>query len=119
MRVAEMRMVRWMCGFTRTDRVRNDVIRGLVKVAPIEEKMRESRLRWLNHVKRRSMAAPVRKCELIDLPGGKRGRGRPKKSLDEVIREDLKVVGLTKDLTQDRRLWRNKIRILDGREATL
>ena len=38
------------------------------------------------------MATPVRRCELIDLPGGKRGRGRPKKSLDEVIREDLKVV---------------------------
>jgi len=51
--------------------------------------MRESRLRWFGHVKRRSVAAPVRRCELIDLPGGKRGRGRPKKSLDEVIREDL------------------------------
>ena len=42
--VAEMRMVRWMCGFTRMDRVRNCVIKGLAKVAPIEEKMRESRL---------------------------------------------------------------------------
>ena len=65
------------------------------------------------------MVAPVRRCESIDLPGGKRGRGRPKKSLDEVIKEDLKVVGLTEDLAQDRRLWWNRIRILDGREATL
>jgi len=117
--VAEMRMVRWMCGFTRMDRVRNGVIRDLAKVTSIEEKMRESRFRYFGHVKRRSMAAPVRRCELIDLPGGKRGRGRPKKSLDEVIREDLKVVGLTKGLVQDRRLWRNRIRILDSREATL
>jgi len=101
--VAEMRMVRWMYGFTRMDRVRNGIIRDLAKVAPIEKKMRESRLRWFGHLKRRSMAAPVRRCELIDLPGGKRGRGRPKKSLDEVIREDLKVVGLSEDLTQDRR----------------
>ena len=46
-----------------------------------------------------------------NLPGGKRGRGRPKKGLDEVIREDLKVVGLSEDLAQDRRLWRNKIRM--------
>jgi len=59
--------------------------------------------------------APVRRCEMINIPGGKRGRGRPKKSLDEVIREDLKVVGLTEDLTQDRRLWRNMIKILDRR----
>ena len=73
-------------------------------MARIEEKMRESRLRWFGHVKRRSMAAPVRRCELIDLPGGNRGRGRLKKSLDEVIREDLKVVGLSEDLAQDRRL---------------
>jgi len=42
--VAEMRMVRWMCGFTRMDRVRNCEIRDLARVAPIEGKMRESRL---------------------------------------------------------------------------
>ena len=44
---------------------------------------------------------------------------RPKKSLDEVNKEDLKVVGLSEDLAQDRRLWRNRIRILNGREASL
>ena len=65
------------------------------------------------------MVAPMRRCELIDLPDSKRGRGRPKKSLDKVNREDLKVVGLTDDLTQDKRLWRNRIRILDGRVATM
>jgi len=43
--VAQMRMIRWMCGFTRLDRIRNGVIRSLVEVAPIEEKMRELRLR--------------------------------------------------------------------------
>ena len=88
-----------MCDFTRIDRIRNGVIRDLAKVAPIEEKMRESRLRWFGHVKRRSVAAPVRRCEMIDLSSSKKGRGRPKKSLDEVIREDLRVMGLTEDLT--------------------
>ena len=55
---------------------------------------------------------------MINIPGGKRGRGRPKKSLDEVIREDLKVVGLTEDMAQDRRMWRDRIKILDRREST-
>ena len=59
------------------------------------------------------MAAPVRRCERIDLPSGKRGRGRPKKSLDEVVIEDLKVVSMTEDLVHDRRLWRDRIRVLD------
>ena len=81
-----------MCGYTRINRIRNEVIRDLIKVAPIEDKMRELRLRWFGHVKRRSVDAPVRRCEMINIPVGKRGRGRPKKSLDEVIRDDLKVV---------------------------
>jgi len=102
--VAEMRMLRWICGYTRLDRIRNGVIRDLVKVAPIGDKMRESRLRWFGHVKRRNVDAPVRRCERINISEGRRGRGRPKKSLDEVIREDLKVAGLTEGMAQDRKL---------------
>ena len=60
--VAEMRMNRWMCGYTRMDRISNGVIRYLVKVVPIEYKLREIRLRWFGHVKRRSVDAPVRRC---------------------------------------------------------
>ena len=109
-------MIRWICGYTRLDKIRNEVIRDIVKVAPIEDKMRESRLRWFGQVIRRSVDAPVRRCERINIPGGKRGRGRPKKSLDEVIWEDLKVVGLSEDLAQDRRLWQDRIKILDHKD---
>jgi len=66
-------------------------------------------------VKRRSVDAPVRSCERINTPIGKRGRGRSKKSLDEVIKKDLKVVGLTEDMAQDKRLWRDMIKVLDLR----
>jgi len=40
--VAEMRMIRWICGYTRMDKISNGVIRDLIKVAAIEVKMRET-----------------------------------------------------------------------------
>ena len=52
--VTEMRMIRWMCSYVRLDRIRNVVIRDQVRVALLEDKLREIRLRWFGHVKRRS-----------------------------------------------------------------
>ena len=60
MSVAEMRMLRWMCDNTRRNDVRNEDIRTKIDIAPIEEKMRENRLRWFSHVRRRPTDAPVR-----------------------------------------------------------
>jgi hypothetical protein len=58
--VTEMRMLRWICGNTRRDRVRNDDIRERLGVAPIEEKLVQHRLRWFGHIQWRSTEAPVR-----------------------------------------------------------
>ncbi|VFQ76447.1 unnamed protein product [Cuscuta campestris] len=81
---AEMRMLRWMCGKTRLDRISNKVIRRQVGMAPVENKLREARLRWVGHVRRRDADAPVRRCERITVIGGSRGRGRPRKNWKEV-----------------------------------
>ena len=45
MRVAEMRMICWICDHMRLDNIRNEVFRGKIGVASIEDKMREARLR--------------------------------------------------------------------------
>ncbi|KAF3638651.1 hypothetical protein FXO37_24270 [Capsicum annuum] len=79
LKLAEMRMLRWMCGLTRGDRVRNETIREKVGVASVENKMREIRLRWFGHVMKRGTDAPVRRCERLALDGFRRGRGGPKK----------------------------------------
>jgi hypothetical protein len=57
--VAEMCMLRWICGNTRRDRVQNDDIRERLGVAPVEEKLVQHHLRWFGHIQRRPAEAPV------------------------------------------------------------
>ena len=51
--VAEVRMLRWMIGVIKLDRIRNERIRGTTKVGAISKKVQESRLTWYGHVLRR------------------------------------------------------------------
>ncbi|XP_019265512.1 PREDICTED: uncharacterized protein LOC109243073 [Nicotiana attenuata] len=83
LKTAEMRMLRWMYGHTRLDKIRNEVIREKLGVALVDDKIREARLRWFGHVKRRSIEALVRRCERLASMGSRRGRGRLKKSWGE------------------------------------
>jgi len=39
------------------------------------------------------------------------GRGRPKKSWNEVIRHDLDYWQLREDITGDRNLWKSRIKV--------
>ena len=60
MNVAEMKMLRWMSGVTRRDRISNTRIRGTVIVAELLKKVQEARLRWYGHVLRRDEEAVER-----------------------------------------------------------
>ena len=88
--VVEIRMLRWICGHTRRDRVQNDDIRDRLGVTPIEEKLVQHRLRWFGHVQRRPTEAPVRSGIKSQDSDVKRGRGRPKLTWVEAIKGDLK-----------------------------
>jgi len=72
MSVAEMRILRWMCGNTRRDKVRNEDIRTKIGVTPIKEKKRVNRLRLFGHVRRRPTDTPVRRVKRIKLGQVKR-----------------------------------------------
>ena len=109
MNVVEMRMLRWMCGKTRRDKIRNELICKMIEVAPIEEKMRENRLRWFGHIQRRPINVPVRKSDVIHIEGNDRGRGRPKLTWIEIIKKDLVWCSLTDIMALDRVEWRNRI----------
>ena len=111
MNVAEMRMLRWMCGVTRRDRVRNEHIRGTVKVAELSSKMQERRLNWYGHVMRDEEHIGRRAMEL-EVPG-RRGRGRPKYRWGDRLKEDLQVKGVGARDVVDRKVWKELVKNSD------
>lgn len=81
-----MGMLRWMCGKTRQDKIRNGNSRECW-VTPIVEKIVKNRLRWFGHVERRSIDSVVRRVDQTKRSQIIRGRGRPR----EVIKKDLEI----------------------------
>jgi len=64
--------------------------------------IRRRRLTWFGHVTR--MSDDRRAKQVINwVPGGKRGRGKPRKNWPETIREDLKGLNLTWKMLSTRR----------------
>ena len=109
--VAEMRMLRWICGHTRRDRIRNDDIRDRLGVAPIEEKLVQHRLRWFGHLQRRPAEAPVRTGIISRIESTRRGRGRPRLTWEEAVKRDLKEWNVSKELATDRSAWKLAIHV--------
>ena len=110
--VAEMRMLRWMSGVTKLDRIRNERIRGTKKVGEISKKVQESRLKWYGHVLRREDKNVGKRVMAMEVPGERR-RGRPKQRWLDSIRNDLSERELSREDVQDRAKWRRLIRHID------
>ena len=72
-------------------------------------KMRKGRLMWYEHVMRRDQEYVGRKMMEMELPG-KRRRGRPKRRFLDVVKEDMKEVGVKEMDIEDRKMWRMMIR---------
>jgi hypothetical protein len=82
--VAEMHMLRWICGYTRRDRVQNDDIRERLEVTPVEEKLVQHRLRWFEQIQWKPVEASIRNG-IIRTGNEKRRRGRPSLTWEESV----------------------------------
>ncbi|KAJ8704936.1 hypothetical protein PYW08_012256 [Mythimna loreyi] len=96
-----------MCGVTRMDKVKNEYIRGSLKVAPVTDKLKGKGLSWYGHVKRRDETHVTKKAMSINVDGW-RGRGRPKKIWMHCVRSDMKDRGVSDSVTGDRTNWKKK-----------
>ena len=86
--VAEMRMLRWMSGVTKMDRIRNGRIRETTKVGEISKKVQESRLKWHGHVSIKEDEYVGKRVMGMEVPE-KRRRGRPKRRWLDSFSNDL------------------------------
>lgn len=108
--VQEMKMLRWMMGVTKKDKIENRLVRGSVGVQNIAKKVTERRLSWAGHVWRRKEEEGHlgRRMLDMDLPGTRR-RGRPKTRWKDAVERDLNWTGLTQEDSGDRGRWRRSL----------
>ena len=105
----EMRMLRGILGVSRRDHIRNEEMRRLLHVSPIDEVMRGGRLHWFGHVQRRDATNVTRRVMELVIPGTRR-RGCPRKTWHQQIKDDMAGVGVTQDVTLDWKEWRRMTR---------
>ena len=109
MEVAELKMLRFSLGVIIMDKIENEYIRGTAQVGQFGENTREARMRWYGHVLRKDDGYIGRRMLRMELPG-KRKRGRPKRRLVDVVKEDMAEVEVKEEDADDRSNWRLKIR---------
>ena len=111
--VNDMRTLRWTCGVTKKDKIRNEHVRGSVKVASLTKKIAERRLKRYEHVKRREEGHVLRR--MLDAPvPGKRRRGRQTTRWKDSCKRDRESVGLKEEDVLDRTKCKNVIHKYSG-----
>ena len=104
----DRRMLRYMAGVTLADRVTSEEVANRCGVKPVLTVVREGRLRWFGHVKRREGEGLLGEVMNLEVPGV-RPRGRPKKQWKDNVKEDLREMNLTEADAMDRSCWRAAI----------
>ena len=112
MDVAEMRMLRWMLGKTKRDRIRNERIREMAGVAECSKKVQERRLQWYGHVVRREDDYVGKRVSRMQVEGC-RPVGRPRRRWRDCVAGDMREKELTDEEAGERMVWRRKIRNSD------
>ena len=105
----EKSMIRWMCSVSLRDRVPSEELRARLGITSIVDMLRRNRLRWFGHVERMAADNPASRCRFAVVDGNV-GRGRPRKTWSQLIKKDMRRIGLRPELAQDREAWRNATR---------
>ena len=100
-------MICWICNVKAKDEVSSDSLLTKLGIQDLDVVLRTGRMRWFGHVERsKGWISEVRKLNVV----AQRRSGRPKKSWDEVIKNDRKKLDMDSADPQDRSEWRGRLR---------
>ena len=96
-----------------SDKVSSDNLRQKLGIEDIETVLRRNRLRWYGHIYRKLDDDWV-KGSMNFVVEGRVPRGRPRKTWNEMIENDLRILGLQKEDACDRKEWRRLIQCVES-----
>ena len=105
----EKAMIRRMCGVRLSEEHRSEDLRKKMGLEGILEVLRRRRLRWYGHVMRKDEHDWTKRSFQLQVDG-RRPIGRPKKTWEQVIQEDLRTFNLCPSMVYERQEWRLAIR---------
>ena len=113
------KMLRYLVGRAR-DEISNEELHKITGTDPIYMIVRRYRLRWAGNVRRMPDYHIPKKVMFGNLVGGKKQQGRPSKTWNDCLKQDLELIGLNeinwlKDAGQ-RSTWRNSVSSLTSRK---
>ena len=88
----------------KLDQIRNERIKGIIKVMEISKKIHERRLQWYSHVMSRDKNCMCKRAMALEVEGT-RGSGRPKRRWMDSVKVDLREKSLVGDQFEDREEW--------------
>src|SRR5260221_13777971 len=104
-----MRMIRMMCGVSLRDKITSVMLRERMGVEAIGMVVKRNGLRWFGHVERKDDCDWVKGCTVLEVEGP-RPRGRLKKTWTEVVKRDMKEMGLSREDALDRVVWQRSLK---------
>ena len=100
-------MICWICNVKARDEVNSDSLLTKLGIQDLDVVLRTSRMRWFGHVERSTgWISEVRKPNMV----AQKRSGRPRKSWDEVIKNDRKKLDMDSADPQNPSEWRGHLR---------
>ena len=102
-------MISWICKVKISDKISSNSLLNKLCIKNHDIKLRTNRACWFRHAF--CSEAWIKKCTQHEV-AGKGECGRPRKTWQQCVNCNLKLLKLSKDLTSNRNAWRDILRMV-------